>query len=334
MGNRHTSLKDLAMELNISISTVSRALKDHPDISQEMKEKVKKLALERNYTPNPLAMGLLKQETRMIGIIVPDLVTHFYASIISGIESVAKENGYFAVIASSNESFIKEKEAIDNLLKARVEGLIICMSRETQNTDHFEKLVRGDIPLVLFDRVCLSDKIPAVIADNVDASQKVVEHFYSKGYRRIAYISGPENMSISKERISGYWAGIKACNLIPDKNLIKSCDLSFESAKSAMNKLLELPHLPDAVYGINDTVAFGLMKAIKEAGLKIPENIGVVGFTDEFHSKVVTPALTSITHPTFEMGQKTAQLFFNRLNNGIQAETLIVKTQLVERESS
>jgi len=334
MGNRHISLKDLAKELDVSISTVSRALKDHPDISREMKEKVKKLALERNYTPNPLAMGLLKQETRMIGIVVPDLVTHFYASIISGIESIAKENGYFVVIASSNESFTKEKESIENLLKARVEGLIICMSRETSTTDHFEKLVQGDIPLVMFDRVCLSDKIPAVIADNVDASQRIVEHFYSKGYKRIAYVSGPENMSISKERMSGYRAGIKACGLMPDQNLIENCDLTFESAKAAMKRLLELPDPPDAVYGINDTVAFGLMKVIKEAGLRIPDDIGVVGFTDEFHSIVVTPALTSVTHPTFEMGQKTAQLFFKRLHSEIQAETLVVKTQLIERKSS
>ena len=333
MGNRHISLKDLAKELNISISTVSRALKDHPDISREMKEKVKQLAAERNYTPNPLAMGLLKQETRMIGIVVPDLVTHFYASIISGIESVAKENGYFAVIASSNESIVKEKESIENLLKARVEGLIVCMSRETDNTEHFEKLISRDIPLVMFDRVCLSDKVPAVIADNADASKKIVEHFYSKGYRRIAYVSGPENLSISTERMNGYWAGIKACGLTPNKNLVENCDLTFESAKTAMNRLLQLPDIPDAVYGINDTVAFGLMNAIKEAGLKIPDDIGVVGFTDEFHSVVVSPALTSVTHPTFEMGQQIAQLFFKRLTEP-HVETRIVKTQLIERESS
>ena len=242
MSKRHVSLKDLAKELNVSISTVSRALKDHPDISDEVREKVKRLASERNYSPNPLAMGLLKQATRMIGIIVPDLVTHFYSSIIAGIESVAKEKGYFVVITSSNESFEKEKDSIENLLKARVEGLIICMSRETSDTSHFEKLIDGDIPLVMFDRVCLPNQIPAVIADNADASKKIVQHFYSKGYRRIAYVSGPDNLSISKERMAGYLDGLEDCGLSVETRFIETCDLTFESAKAAMNRLLSLSY--------------------------------------------------------------------------------------------
>ncbi|RKD89881.1 LacI family DNA-binding transcriptional regulator [Mangrovibacterium diazotrophicum] len=334
MSKRHVSLKDLARELNVSISTVSRALKDHPDISEEVRKKVKRLAAERNYSPNPLAMGLLKQATRMIGIIVPDLVTHFYSSIISGIESVAKEKGYFVVIASSNEKLEKEKESIANLLQARVEGLIICMSRETTNTEHLEQLLKADIPLVMFDRVCLTNQISAVIADNADASQKIVAHFYSKGYRRIAYVSGPDNLSISKERMAGYLTGLEACGLPIDAALIETCDLTFESAQAAMNRLLQLPIPPDAVFGINDTVAFGLMKAIKTAGLRIPHDMGVVGFTDEFHSTVVDPPLTSVTHPTFEMGQKTAELFFKRLHSAALSETVILETKLVERESS
>ncbi|WP_163717776.1 LacI family DNA-binding transcriptional regulator [Mangrovibacterium lignilyticum] len=334
MSKRHVSLKDLAKELNVSISTVSRALKDHPDISEEVRQKVKHLASERNYSPNPLAMGLLKQATRMIGIIVPDLVTHFYSSIISGIESVAKEHGYFVVISSSNESYIKEKESIENLLKSRVEGLIICMSQETTDTSHFEKLIQADIPVVMFDRVCLTDKIPAVIADSNDASQKIVRHFHDQGYNRIAYVSGPEHLNISKERMSGYLAGLNDCRMTVDPDLIEQCDLSFESAQLAMKRLLKLPNPPDAVFGINDTVAFGLMKAIKEAGLQIPEDIGVVGFTDEFHSTVVDPPLTSVTHPTYEMGRKTAELFFKRLKSEITSETLVLQTKLVERESS
>jgi len=334
MSKRHVSLKDLANELNVSISTVSRALKDHPDISEEVRKKVKRLAAERNYSPNPLAMGLLKEATRMIGIIVPDLVTHFYSSIISGIESVAKEHGYFVVIASSNESFDKEKESIENLLKARVEGLIICMSRETTDTSHFEKLVQGNIPVVMFDRVCLPDQIPSVIADNAEASRQIVQHFYAMGYRKIAYVTGPENLSISRERMTGYLAGLEACHIPVEQGLIEACDLTFESAKAAMHRLLQLPDRPDAVFGINDTVAFGMMKAIKEVGLQIPGDIGVVGFTDEFHSIVVDPPLTSVTHPTFEMGQKTAGLFFKRLNSTPHAEKLILKTKLVKRESS
>jgi LacI family transcriptional regulator len=334
MGKKHVSLKDLARELNVSISTVSRALKDHPDISTEMREKVKRLASSCHYTPNPLAMGLLKQETRMIGVIVPDLVTHFYASVISGIESYAKEKGYFILIASSNESFQKEKKSIENLLKARVEGLIICMSKETKETAHFESLLDQDIPFVFFDRVCMQDKVSCVTADNREASEKITRHFYEQGYRRIAFISGPEQLNISKERLEGYITGLKSCNLSVEQDLIEQCDLSPDSAKEAMNRLLCLPKPPDAVFGINDTVAFAVMKEIKQHGLKIPEDIGLIGFTDEFHSTVVDPQLTSVMHPTFKMGRKVAGLFFEHLEKTNTPRIVTLKTRLVVRDSS
>ena len=334
MSSRHISLKDLAKELNVSISTVSRALKDHPDISPAMKQKVKKLAEARNYHPNPLAMGLLKQETRMIGVIVPDLVTHFYASIISGIESYAKEKGYFILISSSSESIQKEMESIDNLLKARVEGLIVCMSRETKTTGHFESLIEKQIPLVFFDRVSLEDQVPCVTADNAEAAQKITLHFYEQGFRRIAFISGPDQLNISKERMTGYLAGLEACQLPADPQLIEQCDLSYDSAREAMKRLLSLPEPPDAVFGINDTVAFAAMKEIKHNGLKIPKDIGLVGFTDDFHSTFMEPELTSITHPTYEMGRIAADLFFRKLEKKEIPATIRLKTKLVVRESS
>lgn len=334
MENRHISLKDLAKELNVSISTVSRALKDHPDISREMKEKVKKLAMERNYTPNPLAMGLLKQETRMIGVIVPDLVTHFYSSVISGIESFANEKGYFILIASSNESYEKEKESIKNLLEARVEGLIICLSSETTDISHFENLLKQNIPLVFFDRVCLQNQVSSVTVNNHDAARKITRHFYNEGYRRIAFISGPQQLNISKERMSGYLAGLEDSGLPVIPELIETCDLNYDSASLAMQRLLELKSPPDAVFGINDTVAFAAMKKIRQQGFRIPEDIGLVGFTDDFHATVVEPTLTSITHPTFEMGRRAAELFFERLHSSSIPKIIVLNTKLEKRESS
>ncbi|MGV8090680.1 MAG: LacI family DNA-binding transcriptional regulator [Mangrovibacterium sp.] len=334
MGKRHISLKDLARELNVSISTVSRALKDHPDISPEMRQRVKQLAASYHYSPNPLAMGLLKQETRMIGVIVPDLVTHFYASVISGIESFAKEKGYFILIANSNESFSKEKESIENLLKVRVEGLIVCLSQETRDYSHFESLIKQDIPLVFFDRVCLQDRVSCITADNMDAAVKITRHFYEQGYRRIAFISGPEQLNISKERMEGYLSGLKTCDLPVYQDLIEQCNLSPESAREAINRLLSLPEPPDAVFGINDTVAFAVMKEIKRHGLRIPQDIGLIGFTDEFHSTVVDPQMTSITHPTFKMGRKAAELFFECIEKTNQPRVVTLKTKLVIRESS
>lgn len=335
MSKRHISLKDLARELGVSISTVSRALKNHPDISPEQTEKVQKLAKERNYTPNPLAMGLLRQQTKMIGVIVPDIVTHFYSSIISGIEEVAKRHGYFIVIASSNESLEKEIESVNNLLKSRVEGFIVCLSRETNQFGHFEKLISNEIPLVFFDRICETLDVPAVTADGVDAAKKITQHFYENGCRRIAFISGPKHLNISKNREEGYLEGLMECKLPFHPELLVHCNLSTADATNATNRLLQLKNRPDAIFGLNDTIAFAAMKEIKKHGLKIPEDIALVGFTDEFHSTVVEPSLTSITHPTFEMGKQAANLFFQIIQKEANFNhKVVLKTDLIVRESS
>lgn len=335
MGKRHISLKDLANELGVSISTVSRALKNHPDISPEMTKKIQALAEERNYTPNPLAMGLLRQQTKMIGVIVPDINTHFYSSIISGIEKVAKEHGYFIVITSSNESMEKEVESVENLLKSRVEGFIVCLSQETTDFTHFEKLLKNEIPLVFFDRICEALKVPAVLANGQDATKKITKHFYENGCKRIAYISGPEHLNISQNRKVGYLNGLKECGLEYDENLLVHCNLSPEDAKLATQKLLQLKNKPDAIFGVNDTIAFAAMKEIKKRGLKIPYDISLAGFTDEFHSTVVEPALTSVSHPTFQMGEEAANLFFESLEKGkIVHKRVMLPIDLVVRESS
>lgn len=335
MSKRHVSLKDLAKQLGVSISTVSRALKNHPDISPEQTAKIQKLAKERNYTPNPLAMGLLRQQTKMIGVIVPDIVTHFYSSIISGIEQVAEQHGYFIVIASSNESLKKEIESVENLLKSRVEGFIVCISQETNRFEHFERLVKNEIPLVFFDRICESIEVPAVIANGQDATKKITQHFYQNGCRRIAYVSGPEHLNISQNRKVGYLNGLKECGLDYDENLLIHCNLSIKDAQLATQKLLQLENKPDAIFGVNDTIAFAAMIEVKKQGFKIPDDISLAGFTDEFHSTVVDPPLTSVTHPTFQMGEEAANLFFESLEKGKNLnKKIILPIDLVVRESS
>ncbi len=335
MSKRHTSLKDLALELGVSISTVSRALKNHPDISPELTKKIRALAEERNYSPNPLAMGLLRQQTKMIGVIVPDINTHFYSSIISGIEKVAKERGYFIVISSSNESMQKEIESVENLLKSRVEGFIVCLSQETSQFKHFEKLVENEIPLVFFDRICENIEAPAVSANGQDATKKITQHFYENGCRRIAYISGPEHLNISQNRKVGYLNGLKECGLEFDPNLLINCNLSIEEAKLATKILLDLDEKPDAIFGINDTIAFAAMIEVKKQGYKIPEDISLAGFTDEFHSIVVDPPLTSVSHPTFEMGEEAAKLFFESVEQKKNIKKqVILPIDLVVRASS
>ena len=335
MRKRHVSLKDLAKELEVSISTVSRALRNHPDISPDLTEKIKRLALKRNYSPNPLAMGLLRQQTNMIGVIVPDLVTHFFASIIFGIESAAKENGYYIIIASSNESYQKEAEAVKNLLNTRVDGIIACLSQETERFDHFERILNNEIPLVFFDRVCETLNTPAVTVDGNEAVKKIIHHLHQNGCKRIAYISGPNYLNISKNRKKGYLQGLKECNLRYDPELFLECNLNPLEAKIATEKLLNLPQTPDAIFGINDTVIFAAMKEIKRRGLKIPADIALVGFTDEFHATVVDPPLTSVVHPTYRMGEEATHLFLKaRERVRSFSQQVILQTELVIRESS
>lgn len=336
MSKKHVSLKTLAQALHVSMSTVSRALKNHPDIGPEVTQRVQQLARELHYTPNPLAMGLLQNKTRTIGVIVPDLVTYFFSSIISGIERVANENGYYIVIRSSYESYEKEKECVENLLKLRVEGLIMCLAQETHDYAHFDSLIKEELPLVFFDRVCRPDEVATVVVDNQRAARHITEHFFARGYRRIAHIAGPAPLSIVRERVQGYWQGLAACGLPFEEDLLVHCDLSIASATAATRQLLALSQRPDAVFGVNDTAAFAAMKEIKRQGLHIPHDVALVGFTDEFHATVVEPTLTSVTHPTFEMGQEAALLFLQqaRAKTKIAPQQVVLTTQLVLRDSS
>ena len=336
MSKKHVSLKDLARELKVSISSVSRALNNHPDISPGLIKKVQKLAQQKNYKPNPYAIRLLGHVSKTIGVIIPDIVTHFYSSVISGIENYTKEKGYAVVISSSQESYQKEQDNIENLLNLRVDGLIICLSQETSGYKHFDKITEAKTPLVFFDRVCRTDEISSVVADNYEAARMVINHFHEKGSNKIAFINGPAHLSICKERFSGYIEGLKDCGLKIRKSFLVSCDMTPDGAIVATQKLLALPEKPDAILSINDTVAFAAMKEIKRQGFKIPDDIAMVGFTDEFHASIVEPELTSVMHPTFEMGQEAARLLINQIESD-ELKTprqIVMKTKLVIRQSS
>lgn len=331
---RHISLKDIARELNVSISTVSRALKDHPNISPELKDRVNKLAEEWDYRPNPLAMGLLRQNTRTIGVIVPDLVTHFFSSVISGIESYAAEKGYYIIISSSYESYTKEKECIENLMNSRVEGMIISLSMETEDHSHFEDLHRKGIPLVFFDRVCMPDKVPVVTVNNREAARRITEHFIQTGRKRIAHIAGPPFLNITAERLEGYLAAMEDHGIPLNRDLLLNSKLDPDSATEATRILLSLENPPDAICAINDTVAFAAMTEIKRQGYSIPGDIGIVGFTDNYHASIVDPPLSSVQHPTLEMGRTAARLLLEQLDGNTGPQRIELDTELVIRGSS
>jgi LacI family transcriptional regulator len=221
-------------------------------------------------------------------------------------------------------------------MNTRVEGLIVCLSRETASFDHFEPLLKNEIPLVFFDRVCMTEKVSSVVADNMEAARSLTRHFYENGCRRIAFIAGPGHLNISKERLDGYQQGLLECGLDISPDLLEGSNLNTGEAIKATAQLLDLGKKPDAILCINDTVTFAALKEIRRRGLRIPDDIALGGcFIDDFHATIVDPALTSVTHPTFEMGQEAARLFFRQVENpGAPPVQIVLKTRLVVRESS
>lgn len=331
---RPISLKDLAVELGVSISTVSRGLKNSPEIGIEMRDKIKDLAKKRNYRPNPFAMSLLKNSPRIIGIIVPDIVTHYYSSIISGISDVARQNGYSTIITSSYEQYELEKNRLEDLINIRVEGVIACLSQQTTDYAHFEALKEQNIPLVFFDRVCLKNKFSSVITNNIESAQMATEHLLRTGSKRIGFIGGANHLEIVKQRKHGYLQALRDHKIPIEKELVFCERISYQTGYNGACQLLSLPHPPDAILGMTDSLAFGAMKAINEHNLRIPKDVAVIGYTDELHSDYVDPPLTAVTHQTYKMGETIAQLLLKQIKGSNKIEQLVVPCILSIRKSS
>jgi len=332
--NKPVSLKDLAKELGVSVSTVSRALKNSPEIGKEMCARVKALAKERNYRANPFALSLLKNSTRIIGIIVPDIVTHFYSSIISGINDLARKNNYSVIITSSYEKYEQEKQCLEDLINIRVEGIIACLSQETTDYSHFEALAGQNIPLIFFDRVCLTHLFPSVVTNNAESAQQATEHLFATGSVRVAFLGGANHLDIVKQRKHGYLQALRERKVKIEKELVFCKYLGFNEGYEGTCKLLSLPNPPDAILAMNDSLAFGAMKAVKERDLKIPEDIALIGYTDEEHSNYVEPTLTAVTHQTYKMGETAFKLLINILNGDKKTEQVVIPTLFSLRNSS
>lgn len=331
---RFVSLKDLAEELGVSISTVSRALRGSKEISREVRKKVVALARKRNYRPNPFAMGLLKSAPRIIGIIVPDLVTHFYSSIISGINDLARENGYSVIITSASEQYELEKRCVSDLVNIRVEGIIACLSQETTEYRHFERLAEQNIPLVLFDRICLPALFSSVIVDNVESARRATLHLLDEGAKRVAFIAGANHLEIVKERKHGYLEALRERGIPIDRELVRCQWISYQYGYESTGDLLALPNPPDAILSMSDSLAFGAMKAIREHGLSIPGDVALIGYTDELHANYVEPALTAVEHQTYEMGKSACGLLLDQLRGNKKPKQVVIPTLLTVRNSS
>ncbi|HRI79246.1 MAG TPA: LacI family DNA-binding transcriptional regulator [Cyclobacteriaceae bacterium] len=334
------TIKDIARELGISPSTVSRALKDHPDISSETKKAVNALAEKLNYQPNIVALSLRQKKTNTIGVIIPELVHFFFSTVISGIEDIANQAGYSVILTQSNESLEREKRDIKALFNSRVDGMLISLSRETTTFDHIESIISKGIPMVFYDRMYTNPNTSKVIVDDYVGAKEAVEHLIAQGYKRIAHLEGAPGLLISIDRKRGYIDALKQHKMEIVDSLIEACpSASQEEGQKVTKKLLALPQPPDAIFTNNDPMAIGAMMAIKEKGLKIPQDIGVVGFSNWSLGALIDPTLTSVDQPGFEMGQEAARLLIRQIEAGDkdqepQPETKVLKTKLIIRESS
>lgn len=333
--NKPATIKDIARQLNVSISTVSRAMRNAPDVNIETRKAVMALSEELNYQPNKLALSLKQKQTHNIGVIVPNL-DYVLATMVRGIDEVALEAGYTVMVCQSNESFGREIVNTRRLLDSLVDGFIISVSSETKVFDHFKKILEKQIPMVVFDRVPPELKAPCVRIDNMDGGFQATEHLLEQGYKRIAILAGPKNLGISNSRLEGYLSALKKYKVKPDPDLIIHCDFNQHYAYLATQELLSMRKRPDAIFTISDRMAIGAMLAIKEKGLKMPQDIGLVGFNNEPVVNLVTPTISSVEQPAFEVGKIAAKLFIETVhNNGDMSQVEeVLKTKLIVRESS
>lgn len=334
MGTHRTSLKDLAKQLGVSIATVSRALNGKPEIGADMRERVMTLAKQLNYRPNPFAQSLRKEAPKMIGVVVPNLVTHFFSAVLDGIESEAQQLGYSVISANSHEKCEDESRAIDNFINMHVEGVIASLSQETTDYSHYEEIHRLGIPLVFFGRTCMTDLFSSVTANGDEAAQQATQHLIDNGARRIAFIGGPNHLDLVRRRKHGYLEALRE-NRIPIERELVVCDrMDYDMALRATLQLLQAEHRPDAILAFNDTVTFAAFNAIKQMGLHIPHDVKVIGFTDDVHSGYVTPRLSTIEDQAHLMGEKACQLLLRRINGDTKVYKEIVPQKIVIRESS
>lgn len=333
---KSTTIRDIAKKLNISVSTVSRALSDHPAIKDTTKEAVIKAAKELNYSPNVVAQNFRRNKTNILGIVVPDIVTHFFSATISGIQNEATARGYNIMICQSNENFETEVQNINTLVSSQIDGLLISLSKETTNFEHVKALHEKEMPIVFFDRIYDGIDVSKVTVDDYEGAYKATEHLIAMGYKNIAHISGPRELSISQNRLRGYIDALGDNFRAVRDDMIQHSSLSREDIRKKTHLLLDLPNPPDAILAIHDPVAVQVMMVLKEKKIRIPQEFGIVGFNNEPVSEVIEPSLTTIEQPAYQIGLLAARHLINQIDHPetFNPQKEILKTKLIVRNSS
>ncbi|MDT0539213.1 MULTISPECIES: LacI family DNA-binding transcriptional regulator [Croceitalea] len=335
-----TTLQQIAISLDISVTTVSKALRSYPDVSKETIARVKEEAKRLNYKPNAFAVNLRTQESKTIGLVIPEIVHQFFSSVVKGVIEEAEKHGYVVIILQTDQKMQIEKKRIEFLIEKQVDGILLALADETISYDHLYEVKSLDLPLVMFDKIAKLVECSKVIIDDKKAGYMATKHLIDTGCKNIAHFRGPMMSQNSIDRFLGYKKALAEHNIVFKESNVYSClKMSFEEGQENGKKMIEKNNGIDGVFVNTDLVAVGLITQLKKMGIKVPEEISVIGFSNWFLSSITTPSLTTISQPSFSMGQLIFKLLLseikNRKNNiPVEFETVIMPTELIVREST
>jgi LacI family transcriptional regulator len=338
MKKEKSTIHDIARKLNVTASTVSRALNDHPRISAETKKAVMKAAQKLNYQPNLIAAALRNGKSNIIGIIVPTADRSFFSSVIRGIEEIANKGKYNVMICQTYDQYEKEVASVEALLNSRVDGIIVSHGKETVNFDHFKKVKERGIPLILFDRSNDDLEVSQVVIDDFLGGFNATEHLIRQGCKRIAHFTSTRKISIFKERLRGYREALAQHGIPYDEDLVVASNLQLEDGREGMRKLLKSKNIPDAVFSASALGAVGAMQVLKEKNLRIPQDVALVGFSNETFTSFTEPSLSTVEQHSMRIGNAAAEIFLEEIAAGNTSkfipQKVVLKPELIIRDSS
>lgn len=334
--SKDITIYDIAKALSLSPATVSRGLTDHPGIRKDTKKRILNMAREMGYQHNTFARNLRQKRTNTIGVVIPRLNSYFMSTVIAGMEKVANKEGYNLIISQSQESAKKEVVSVTTMFNSRVDGLLVSLAYDTTSFDHFDTLIKKQIPLIFFDRVAEYADCTRVVIDNARAGYDATVHLLQQGCKRIVHLSGSLNRNVYADRLEGYKKALAEANIGFDPALVITSNLSDQGGGEAAEQILSMRPMPDGIFASNDTSAVACIRALKLAGIKVPEQIAVVGFNNDPIAKVIEPNLTTVHYPGQEMGELSATTLINKLRNlpAASLNTLVLRHDLIVRESS
>lgn len=336
MSYKEVTIYDIARALSLSPATISRGLKDHPGLRKETRERIQEAAREMGYRHNAFASNLRRKRTNTVGVVIPRINSYFMAAVIAGIEKVANAAGYNLIICQSEESYKKEVSGVTTMFNSRVDGLLVSLAYNTENLDHFEVLLKKEIPLVFFDRVIDHPACTSIVINNRQAGYDVTRHLLTQGCTRIVHLAGSLNRNVYADRLAGYRQALDEYGIRYDESLVISNNLTEQAGTEAAKQILEMDARPDGVFVSNDTTAVAVIRALKQAGLDVPRDIAVAGFNNDPVASVIEPGLTTVNYPGDVMGEVAARTLMNKLDGG-PAETsnvIVLDHNLIIRPSS